>query len=165
MRHQIRIDVDVVYVSVIKKDGRVIEFLVDLEDFEKHVKPYKWYIGKDGYVKRDTPKPRKVLYLHRVILNSPTNLKVDHISGVRHDNRKKNLRFCTESQNQHNRGVTKRSKSGYKGVWFFKQLGRWQSQIKLNYKSIHLGYFDTAEKAYAAYCEAAKKYHKEFARF
>jgi hypothetical protein len=49
-------------------------------------------------------------------------------------------------------------------VSFFKRDGNWKSRIVVDGKEIWLGYFSTPEAAHAAYCEAAKQYHGEFAR-
>ena len=52
---------------------------------------------------------------------------------------------------------------GYE-VLIDKDQNKWRARISFNNKSIHLGYFDTPEKAYEAYCEASKKYHGEYGR-
>lgn len=111
---------------------------------------------------------KKKLYLHRVILERIIGRKlvrseqVDHIDGNGLNNRRDNLRLATNSQNHHN--ISKRSdnKSGYKGVCY--SGGKWVAQINVSGKQTYLGRFDTPENAYEAYCEAAKKYHGEFAR-
>lgn len=89
----------------------------------------------------------------------------DHINGNTLDNRRSNLRVVTRTQNNQNVTIRKHNKSGYKGVSLEKKTGRWVAVIQANNKRIHLGTFDTPEEAYAAYCEAAKKYHGKFARF
>jgi AP2 domain-containing protein len=109
--------------------------------------------------------------LHRVImeriLDSPLEPHelVDHENTNTLDDRRHNLRLASPSQNARNRGKTNKSTSGYKGVSWNKRSNKWVAQIVRNYKHIHLGYFDDPIEAYAAYCEAATKYHGEFARF
>lgn len=88
---------------------------------------------------------------------------LDHINRDRADNRFSNLREATEQQNSCNRAKSQNSKSGFKGVSLFRN-GKWQAQIGVKRKKIFLGYFDRAEDAHAAYCEAAKKAFGEFAR-
>ena len=90
--------------------------------------------------------------------------QIDHINGIKDDNRWKNLREATCSQNKMNCGLSKRNKSGYKGVFWRKELGKWRASIKKDQKRIYLGHFDTKEGAAKAYNEAALKYFGEFAR-
>jgi hypothetical protein len=85
--------------------------------------------------------------------------EVDHINGVRNDNRWSNLRDATRSINQQNqRGPTIRNVSGAMGVCN-KRWG-YTAQITVNNKHIYLGYFKTAEAANAAYLEAKRKLHE-----
>lgn len=81
------------------------------------------------------------------------------------DNRSDNLRLCTVSQNLANAKLPIHSTSGLKGVTFDKVNRKWRGQIMVNKKHKCLGRFATKEEAHAAYCEAAKKYFGEFARF
>lgn len=90
--------------------------------------------------------------------------QIDHINGNPSDNRLRNLRIATQSENNRNCGANKKNTTGYKGVTFHKRDGRYQSQIRINGDRIYLGYFLTAEEAYASYCEAAGKHHGKFAR-
>lgn len=91
--------------------------------------------------------------------------EVDHINGMKGDNRFVNLREATSSQNKRN--VRKRSDnvSGFKGVTWVSQGNRWRAQIRVNGILKHIGYFGTPSDAHAAYTSAAAKYHHEFARF
>jgi hypothetical protein len=96
-------------------------------------------------------------YVHK---EWPKN-QIDHINGVRDDNRMENLRDATHAENQHHRfGPQRNNKSSkYLGVRFFKQTNRWTAVITVRNKGIRLGYFGTEEEAYAAYLKAKKKYH------
>ena len=91
--------------------------------------------------------------------------EIDHIDGNKSNNAIENLRPATHSQNAHNAGKRKDNTSGFKGVTWYKPAKKWLARIKFKGKQNHLGYFDTAEQAYAAYCQAANKLHKEFANF
>lgn len=82
----------------------------------------------------------------------------DHINGVRDDNRWCNLRAVTPSVNHKNRRIHKDNKSGFIGVCWLKKLGRWQAQIRVNYKTISLGLHDNKEDAIAARIAANEKY-------
>lgn len=88
---------------------------------------------------------------------------IDHKNLIHSDNKISNLRECTKSQNQHNRTVNTNNTSGYKGVCFHRQNGKWRAYIVLNWKQKHLGLFDTPEEAHRAYCVAANVMHGEFA--
>ena len=89
---------------------------------------------------------------------------IDHINGVRTDNRWVNLRSATRTQNTYNRCAQRNNKSGYKGVFFHKRANRWQAVIGVDGKRIHLGCFRSPELAAAAYARAAKIHHGDFAR-
>jgi hypothetical protein len=85
---------------------------------------------------------------------------LDHINLIRSDNRFANLRPANSSQNGQNTTVSKRNKSGLKGVR--KTGSRWTAEIMVNKKAIRLGRFDSAEEASAAYIEAKKKLHSHY---
>jgi HNH endonuclease len=90
---------------------------------------------------------------------------LDHEDCDKTNNRFKNLRPATFSENRCNVPLQRVNTSGYKGVHFNKHAKRWRSIIKARGASKFLGYFDTAESAHAAYCAAAKELHGTFARF
>lgn len=80
-------------------------------------------------------------------MNCPNNMYVDHINGNRFDNRKANLRICSNQENNFN--TTKRiiNTSGYKGVWYDKVRDKWVSEIKINGKKIFIGRWSDIEDA------------------
>lgn len=162
----IRIEGDVAYVTL----TRGYETVIDAEDVPL-VEGYNWYClpaRQTGYAIRDLwlgGENKKIpVMMHRVILDAPTGLYVDHIDGNGLNNRRGNLRFATPSQNSCNMRITTKNTSGYKGVFWVKDKGKWAAQIVLNYKAKHLGYFDTPEEAHKAYCEASERLHGEFGR-
>ena len=106
------------------------------------------------------------ILLHRFILglNRHDGVICDHINGDTLDNRKCNLRKCTSSGNAQNAKISKSNTTGYKGVVFHKRDKKYQASITVHNKKIYLGYYNTAEEAYLAYCNASKKYHGEFGR-
>lgn len=88
---------------------------------------------------------------------------IDHINGNTADNSIANLREVNDSQNQANQKRSRSNVTGYKGVGR-KSCGKYAAVITVNRKAIYLGRFSTPELAYAAYCEAARKYFGEYAR-
>jgi hypothetical protein len=91
----------------------------------------------------------------------PKNV-IDHVNGIKDDNRFCNLREATSSQNMFNCKLTKRNTSGFKGVSFNKRKNKFVAQIRINKKQTYLGVFDTAELASAKYNEFAKNTHDQF---
>lgn len=89
---------------------------------------------------------------------------IDHINGDKRDNRIANLRLATRSENMANTTPPRNNTSGFKGVWYFKRTGRWMAGFRKDGKSIHLGYFDTAEEAAEAHRVAYAKAFGEYAR-
>lgn len=100
--------------------------------------------------------------IHRVVLGLEfgDTKQGDHLSGATLDNRRSNLRISTPAQNSYNRRRRSSNTSGFKGV--FLDHGRWRASIRRG-KLIHLGMFDTAAEAAAAYDKAARELHGEFA--
>lgn len=89
--------------------------------------------------------------------------QIDHINGNRSDNRWRNLRPASNSQNNVNRRKPSIiPSSGYRGVAYDKRRGHWYAQIKVNRKHIYLGRFEDPKKASLAYQEAARHYFGEF---
>jgi hypothetical protein len=89
---------------------------------------------------------------------------VDHKNCDGSDNRWSNLREATSSQNLHNMRIKNGNRVGFKGVIFDKYTGRYRARIRVNYRLVDLGRFDTPDEAHIAYIAAAKKYYGEFAR-
>lgn len=87
---------------------------------------------------------------------------IDHINGDRLDNRFCNLREATNTQNNYNTGMLPTNTSGIKGVRINKKTGRWHAQASVKGKNKHLGMFETAEMAKAAYDSFVKMLHGDF---
>lgn len=120
----------------------------------------KWTVrvarGKPYFQKRF---PDGRLYeLHRLIVNAKPGEYVDHINGNTLDNRSINLRVCTNAANIRNGGIRINNKSGFNGVHWDLQRSRWVAKIKVNYRSIFLGRFNTIQEAIEARRQATEKY-------
>lgn len=85
--------------------------------------------------------------------------EIDHINGDRADNRWSNLRSVTRLINNQNlRRARWDSGTGIMGVGR-RRSGKFQAQIRLNGRRLHLGYFSTADAAHAAYLKAKRELH------
>ena len=144
--------------------------IVDDVDYEL-VEPYKWRIqtvsGRrtGGYARshKKVGDRYATVLMHRLILDAPKGLQVDHANGDGLDNRRCNLRLATREQQGYNRALGSNNTSGYKGVSWFKRQGKWHAGLVYKGESIHLGYHDTPEDAANAYDEAARRYYGKFA--
>jgi hypothetical protein len=131
---------------------------------------FKWYAKYDSgtksfYATRNIPtlfRKQKMIYMHRVIAGTPDGMQCDHVDHDTLNNQDENLRNCTPTQNQCNRGKQVSNTSGFKGV--SADRNNWMARIQVNDKRLYLGTYPTREEAAHAYDEAAKKYHGEFAR-
>lgn len=89
---------------------------------------------------------------------------IDHVNGIKSDNRLINLREATGFQNQANRKPQVGCSSKYKGVSWFKQTCKWEAYIEVNRKKIHLGHYHKEEEAALAYNRAALEHFGEYAK-
>jgi len=138
--------------------------MVDDADYEVFAAS-RWYAHRDGrtiYARRHvvTGGKRVRLLMHRVILDAPCALQVDHINGNGLDNRRSNLRLATSSQNKVNRSF--KNNIGYRGI--YQKNTRFEAAIRVLGSKYYLGSFASPEAAAHAYDAAARKYHGEFAR-
>jgi len=142
--------------------------LVDEEDYN-WLSKYKWYAHKEGsnwYVTGREIGNKKIIRMHRLILNPPNDMQIDHIDGDGLNNQKNNLRICTLQQNRMNQRP-RPGNSKYKGVYCIKKNNipfRWHSHLNINNKRINIGYFKTENEAALAYNKKAIEVFREFAK-
>jgi len=142
------------------------------DDMYEELNQYKWYarchkpknyyyaIRADKIIKGN--KSAKHLRMHRVIMNCPEGMVVDHINHDTLDNQRHNLRVCTTAQNTYNRLPNRIGKSRYKGVVWVKNRNHWHVAISVNGTRISLRTFKCEHDAARSYNEASLKYHGEF---
>ena len=140
-------------------------FTVSRADYYRHVYGYSFCFHSDGYVQYSGSKDglHKKL-LHRVIMNvTDPNIYIDHINHNPTDNRRENLRLCTNRENSQNASLSKSNSSGLKGVDFRKKTNKFRARIGINGKHKFLGYYDTKEEAFACYQKASIELFGDFA--
>ena len=97
-------------------------------------------------------------------MNVPKDKQVDHKFGNVLDNRKENLRIATPQQNSMNQKKRKTNKSGYSGVGYIKETGKWRASLYFKRKHISLGCYKTKEEAIQARIRGEEKFFGEFKR-
>lgn len=142
-----------------------LEFIVSLED-ELLLRKHTWTVANVGGNMRvkTTLQGCKTLLIYRVIMEPEKGMVVDHINGDTLDNRRENLRVCTQGENLRNRTkLSSQNTSGVNGVCWVKKSKKYMAQIRFQYQNIYLGLFDTIEEAAEARREAELAYYGEYA--
>ncbi len=116
------------------------------------------------WARRINGKRPPMIYMHRVILDAPDGVRGDHKNHNTLDNTKENLRLATHVQNMRNRGAPRNNTSGYKGVTFEKNTGKYRYRIMIDNNQRLSGSRPTALEAALEYNRLAAIYHGEFAR-
>ena len=100
----------------------------------------------------------------QAFIHNPDNKQfVDHINHNKLDNCLQNLRWCTLSENQHNKSLHKNNTSGHPGVYWSKQRNKWRVQIRLNGKLIHCGLYNDIDIAVSVRRAKEQEYFGDFA--
>ena len=153
---------DIVRVYVDNDKEKIM--LCDLEDWEA-LKKYYWREDVNGYA--IAINNYETIRFHRCVLGlSNPKIQVDHINGIKLDNRKINLRQCSNQENSFNKYENLNNSSGYKGVYLDKDRYKWRGVIQYNGKSIKSPKrYDTPEEAYQWYIEKSNELFKEYSVF
>lgn len=117
-----------------------LTILFDTEDL-KLVQQYKWHLKRDKtignfYVQAYDRSLHIRVSLHRILLNCPKQMEVDHINHNTLDNRKSNLRIVDRQTNANNKGLYKNNKSGYKNIYYNKNKNTYICEIKRSNKVV-----------------------------
>ena len=110
---------------------------VDDADYEKY-NHLRWHLSSTGYAVRRTNG--ETIRLHRLIMNCPEGMVIDHLNGDKLDCRRSNMRICSQEENARNRHNTK-------GYCYDKEKGRWM----VRYRGKFCGRYNTEEEAKKAY--------------
>lgn len=143
--------------------------IVDDEDYER-LSSHKWFVwvargvsyaGRHVYIKdADGKLKQQSILMHRVVADANGVGVVDHVNGDGLDNRRHNLRICTQQQNTANNRRA-RGKSGFRGVYGHRN--RWEAKISHNRRMFHIGSFGSPEDAAIARDAVAKRINGKFA--
>lgn len=133
-----------------------------------HHRPVKPHVRPDFYLNFLPCKGGKYKHLavHRAVWEAfngaiAPGLEIDHINGIRTDNRLVNLRAVTKTENgQNRRQATANSKIRFLGVSEQKTTGKFRARINVAGKEMALGDYKTPEEAHRAYLDAKRKFHK-----
>lgn len=159
-----------------------VDFLKSVLDYNPETGAFTWKVKRAsmampgqaaGTLDRSTGYLRikispRLYYAHRLawlmVHGHFPEHEIDHINGVRSDNRIANLREATRHQNGANLPRKRNNTSGFPGVSFEGRKGKWAAYIHPKGKKRFLGYFETAEEAAAVRTAAERDHFGSFAR-
>lgn len=125
---------------------RSVHDRIILDDEFKHLfQEHSW--NQDSYGYAVATVNRKQVKLHHLVLPKKEGFLIDHKNRNKLDNRRCNLRYATNSQNQMNAKIWSTNTSGFKGISWTERLKKWKVYISVNKKQMHLGYFTEINKA------------------
>lgn len=135
-------------------------FYFDKDDYNL-IKNYCWYHDNLNYIRTRINKNTQIT-LHRLIMNPPDDKVIDHINYDTTDNRKSNLRICTQSQNLMNSMKRIDNTSGHTGVYYNKRNKKWFSVITVNGEVINLGTYKDKNDAIKIRQQAERQYFGKY---
>lgn len=149
--------IDLLYPNWLYKDMKwpITGGIVQIDEVDLYlIKAYKWHVSDRGYAVWRGVRGgiKKTIRMHRIIAKTPKGMITDHINHDKLDNRRSNLRICTQSDNMRN----KRDQG--KGYWFQRQNLNWVVEVN----GIHRGTFTTEKEAkdFVALVRAGLAYKK-----
>lgn len=113
---------------------------IDKEDVALVTGQSRWSLTSDGYVRNND------ILLHRLLLDAPDDLQVDHINGDRMDNRRSNLRLVTCAENRQN-CIGKEGRDSFRNISWRESRNKWEVTVMVDGVSHWVGRFDTMEQA------------------
>lgn len=154
MNNVLEVHDDHAVIYALRTDGQTQQVLIDVADIETvSALNVTWRVmrGKQTLYARAYTQPAKyktvAVLMHRIILDAPEHMVVDHIDGNGLDNRRSNLRLVTLAGNGQNMRLKRNNTSGYRGVSWHSLTQKWKAQVMVNRKAIHLGLFGSVEDA------------------
>jgi hypothetical protein len=137
-----------------------------VDDCDAYLAAVHWHAAKHRgtfYAKREVKDGGRgrTVYLHRAVMGEPPGVKVDHKDGNGLDCRRANVRAATSAQNGWNRGPSRKSTSGFRGVYWYGSS--WGARVIANRRSYFVGAFESASDAAVAFDVAARLLHGQFA--
>lgn len=166
-KNDIEVTGDVVSIYMTSRTGEISVGYADVEDLPL-IQSRTWYVMYNGKIKyvssnysRKLDGKRGAVYLHRLVANAPLGLVVDHKNHDTLDNRKSNLRVCTQGENMQNRASAQTNNrcSIVSGVWWSAEKKKYRVGIRVHGKPKHIGYFSDKLEAEAASIEAKAMHH------
>jgi hypothetical protein len=157
-KNKIYTDNENCYISLYDRLGNEKEevAICDKDDFDL-VKNYRWSLFPGNYVWNNKNK----CFLHNILMSSK---QIDHVDGNGLNNKRSNLRYANQSQNNMNKRISKNNSSGFKGVHFDNYSKKWIVQIRKNKKLVFKKGVKSKEEAAILYDQKAKELFGEFAR-
>jgi hypothetical protein len=144
------------------------ETIVDDEDFE-WLNQWSWYFNTNGYAQRKVyvrgnKSLDEIWFMHRMVAETPEGMDTDHINGNKLDNRRKNLRIVTRSQNMMNGDLRSNNRSGCSGVSYDKKNRKWSVCVMVDRKNVFHKRFKELSDAIDARKTAETRYFGQFSR-
>lgn len=162
-KYEIRGDITVIFIR--RRDGSTVETVISTRDLQiAESIDGTWTVNFDlrarSFYVKFSRRNMVALRLHRILLNAPSGLEVDHINHDSLDNRRENLRLATRSENRQNlkHALRNNKSSGIRGISWHKHDKTWVVAITTQGKQKHIGRFKELEDAKKAIYQARVKY-------